>query len=370
MNFTIETILLILSISQGIFLSLTVLIMHKKNIAANKILSLILLLSCCMLSTRILIVNATEICVIQRFAMFETFIFLFGPLGYVYVKRLLQRGQENFRLSLYHFIPAILYFLFLASFHLISSEEFKQKLISGHYNISFFIAELSALLYNIFYLILSIRLFRVLKHQEKEQLSFAQSSIHFIKVALIAITVVMIIWLVVFIMTYIIKIRSGWINYNSIWIAISSLNYIVGFYALTQPEIFRIKLIQKTKEKQPRLSDHEILKLKIALSHSMEEDHVYLIHDLTLSDLAGRLETTTNNLSWLINNVYDKSFYDFINAYRVNAFLAKVEKGEHIKQTFLSLSYDVGFNSKSTFNKAFKAIYNETPSTYVRSLKV
>ena len=370
MKFTIETILLIISISQGIFLSLTVLIMHKKNIAANKILSLILLLSCGMLSTRILIINATDIWVIQRFAIFETFIFLFGPLGYMYVKRLMQVQKQSFILPLYHFIPAILYFLYLLSFHLISGAEFKQKLIVGDYNIPFLIAELAALLFNTYYLILSIRLLRVLKNEEKEQLSFPQNGIQFIRVILIAITVVIAIWVVVFMKAYILRITGMWINYNSVWITISFLNYIVGFYALTQPEIFRIRLVEKSKKIQPRLDDEEVIKLKRILSHCMEQDQVYLDHNLTLSDLAHRLNTSTNNLSWLINNVYEQSFYDYINSYRINAFLTKVERGEHIKQTFLSLSYDVGFNSKSTFNKAFKAIYNETPSNYVKSLEV
>ena len=51
----------------------------------------------------------------------------------------------------------------------------------------------------------------------------------------------------------------------------------------------------------------------------------------------------------------------------LEAFLEKIEKKEHKTQTLLSLSMDVGFNSKSTFNKAFKATLQQTPTSYIKS---
>ena len=68
----------------------------------------------------------------------------------------------------------------------------------------------------------------------------------------------------------------------------------------------------------------------------------------------------------MLNNTYQTTFYDFINGYRVMEFVKKVVNEEHIQHTILALSMDVGFNSKSTFNKAFKSKMNETPSNFIK----
>ena len=93
---------------------------------------------------------------------------------------------------------------------------------------------------------------------------------------------------------------------------------------------------------------------------------VYLDNELTLVHLSKALDTSTNNLSWLLNVVYKANFYDFVNEYRIKEFIAKLEQDEHKAKTLLSLSMEVGFNSKSTFNKAFKSVLNETPSSYIK----
>ncbi|MEO0527365.1 MAG: helix-turn-helix domain-containing protein, partial [Bacteroidota bacterium] len=61
-------------------------------------------------------------------------------------------------------------------------------------------------------------------------------------------------------------------------------------------------------------------------------------------------------------------FYDFINRYRVSDFVEKLKNKEHHEHTLLSLAYDVGFNSKTTFNKAFKKTMDHTPTAYLNKL--
>jgi AraC-like DNA-binding protein len=100
----------------------------------------------------------------------------------------------------------------------------------------------------------------------------------------------------------------------------------------------------------------------------MINERVFLKSDLTLRDVAKMLKTSTNNISWMLNSVYKSTFYDFINGHRVHEFVRKIENKEHLRHTILALSMDVGFNSKSTFNKAFKLNMNETPSNYIKNL--
>ena len=102
----------------------------------------------------------------------------------------------------------------------------------------------------------------------------------------------------------------------------------------------------------------------------MLNEHIYLDSKLTLKTLSEKLETSTNNLSWLLNSVYNCTFYEYINRSRIKAFISKIENGDHKEYTVLALSIDSGFNSKSTFNKAFKAEMNDTPSNYIKKISL
>jgi AraC-like DNA-binding protein len=68
-------------------------------------------------------------------------------------------------------------------------------------------------------------------------------------------------------------------------------------------------------------------------------------------------------------NIYkEKSFYDYINAYRVEAFINKLQKGDSDKFSLLGLAFDCGFNSKSSFNRVFKNITGKSPSEFKKTL--
>ncbi|MEM1336297.1 MAG: AraC family transcriptional regulator [Bacteroidota bacterium] len=370
-NFHILDILLLLGIGQGFFLSITLPILHNNNIAANKILSLQLLVSCVVLLTRMAIYKAEALWIIQRLAPLEALIFVFGPLGYSYLKRLLEREQAHFRLSWIHYFPALIYLGFLAYLNTYSTEEFGKKLIAGGFSTLFFRAELSAILFNWWYWWLSTRFFLTILKKEKEQLSFQQTSLLFIQVLLLTSGLVLLAWTVSFLSTHVFNVLLPVLNYNLVWITIPLLIYVVGFFALKQPEIFRIMVKEKSKiRSRELLKPKEVSVLKKELNQVMEKEKIYLDNELTLAGLAKRLNTSTNNLSWLLNTVYQSNFYDFINGYRIREFVYKLEREEHKVKTIFSLSLEVGFNSKSTFNKAFKTELKQTPSNYIKNLVI
>ena len=154
-----------------------------------------------------------------------------------------------------------------------------------------------------------------------------------------------------------------------VWVSLLVLIYIIGYYSLKQPDIFRAKLkTDKQKTQKKRINDKVLLQLQEALKLLMDTEKPYLNPQLTLRDLAVKLNTSPNNISWLLNNVYDCTFYEYINRCRINDFVTKVKNRAHEKQTVLALAIDSGFNSKSTFNKAFKAEMNDTPTNYIKNL--
>ena len=166
------------------------------------------------------------------------------------------------------------------------------------------------------------------------------------------------------------------VNYDTLWIAISINIYIISYYSLKQPELLRmveIELEEKEELKpseQPktdRLDQSRIRSLSASLNKVMNEECLYLDNQLTLKSLAEKVEASPNDVSWLLNEVYGQSFYDYVNSHRVEQFKHLVEKGEHQQKTILALAMEVGFNSKSTFNTFFKQQMDQTPSAYIRS---
>ncbi|PGH39455.1 MAG: AraC family transcriptional regulator, partial [Candidatus Nephrothrix sp. EaCA] len=59
-----------------------------------------------------------------------------------------------------------------------------------------------------------------------------------------------------------------------------------------------------------------------------------------------------------------KNFFDFINYYRIEEFKRRISDPQFQRYTLLSIAFDVGFNSKTAFNRSFKKITRETPSAF------
>ena len=62
------------------------------------------------------------------------------------------------------------------------------------------------------------------------------------------------------------------------------------------------------------------------------------------------------------------NFNDFINHYRIEAVKVKLREGEHQQTTLLGIAFDSGFNSKATFNRAFKKSTGTTPKNFIENL--
>ena len=63
-----------------------------------------------------------------------------------------------------------------------------------------------------------------------------------------------------------------------------------------------------------------------------------------------------------------QNFFDYVNNYRVEEFKKLVNDPAKKDDKLIFLAYDAGFNSKSTFNTAFKKFTGQTPSDYRNSL--
>ncbi len=89
---------------------------------------------------------------------------------------------------------------------------------------------------------------------------------------------------------------------------------------------------------------------------------------VSLNSLAEQLGIPSRQLSQLINEKLDKSFYDLINFYRIEEAKRQLsdESGD---KSILEIIYDIGFNTKSSFNRAFKKETGMTPSEFKQGKK-
>ena len=115
--------------------------------------------------------------------------------------------------------------------------------------------------------------------------------------------------------------------------------------------------------KEINLPDLEAWKSKIHLLIS--DGNLYQNPELSLSEISNILKTNTSIISKTINQGFNMNFNDFINNYRVEAVTAMFAKNEHKKSTLLGIAFDCGFNSKATFNRAFKKNTGLTPKEFL-----
>lgn len=100
-----------------------------------------------------------------------------------------------------------------------------------------------------------------------------------------------------------------------------------------------------------------------ALAAFMQKSRIYLDPDLSLEILASRMKMSRHHLTQLLNEKLEKNFYSFINEYRIEEAIGRLNDPS-LQVNILSLAFDCGFNSKSSFNNYFKKITGSTPTAY------
>jgi len=115
------------------------------------------------------------------------------------------------------------------------------------------------------------------------------------------------------------------------------------------------------------LSEETVQQLAHELTVYFDSERPYLEPELTLSSVSDHLGYTRNQVSFVINRVLDRSFYDLVNERRIAHAVQKMSAPEqHL--SILELGFDAGFNSVSGFYNAFKKQTGQSPAQYRRSL--
>lgn len=103
------------------------------------------------------------------------------------------------------------------------------------------------------------------------------------------------------------------------------------------------------------------------LTTHMENESLYEQSGLTIGQLAELLCIPTAHLSQVINRKEGLNYFQYINRIRINKVCQMFEQDRD--KNILEVMYEVGFNSKSTFNNAFRTQTGKTPGEYRKKIR-
>ncbi|WP_411893835.1 helix-turn-helix domain-containing protein [Winogradskyella sp. A2] len=310
-------------------------------------------------------------------------VLLIGPVVFFYTKSLLNTNFKLAKKDYIHFIPSILYAIYsLVVFitdKLILDEYYfyadgRDKDLANWY-------QATGLLSMAFYLVLSLKYYSNYKKLLFDTVSYADTLLFkWIRNFMIAFLGILVLRVLFFIL------NPDWGEFGSqfwhyiafsfvfYYIAINGYSNIIKQITLEGEKLKTINVfyegISKTVVENDPLNegekDYVIWKDKI--SELMLEKRLFENPRLTLSDVAKELNITTKIVSSAVNSGFNMNFNDFINHYRIEAVKEKLNKGEHNRTTLLGIALDSGFNSKATFNRAFKKSTSLSPKDFIEKL--
>ncbi|MFW5821500.1 MAG: helix-turn-helix domain-containing protein [Bacteroidota bacterium] len=164
------------------------------------------------------------------------------------------------------------------------------------------------------------------------------------------------------------------IYYFSFILAVNLFIGIEGIHYRSVHAELRSNLDSRPKEINPKelvsrsagLPDHEKERLFSRLMEHMQQHKRFLDPDLRLSDIADELKTNRQYLSQVINHKTSESFYHFVNKYRVDEFIIRLQSEEYRNMSIEGIANNVGFNSKSAFYSAFRKEKGCTPKSFMK----
>lgn len=312
---------------------------------------------------------------------FISLLLLHGPFLFLYVSVLIDHKIRFSRAKLLHFVPFVLFNLYviIASFY----PEFSEGIRLDHVEVdhqdpwlfNFFL--LLTVISGPFYFVLSISLFKKLdidifnnfSSYEHVDLDWLRKLVYIFGA----------IWTTLMIFTtlhHVLHLFSWVFCTHGLTLSLSAFIILIGYYGLKQKEIFihfpdqNVEYITEPKAKYAgiSLSATEIEVYINKIKQFMEAEKPYLDADISLPELANKLEIPSHHLSRVINEQLGTNFFDFINQYRIEEVKARINNPEFDKLSLLGIAFDSGFNTKSAFNRVFKKMTGLTPSEYRRQV--
>lgn len=307
----------------------------------------------------------------------SSMILLFGPLLYFYTASVIYKDFGFTGKKLIHFLPFVFFFIATEIAYLSAGHGKELEILQGIYNrrlpSSVYIFSILFYLHFIVYLVMAYR--SVKQHQKIAANVYSNAQ----KVTMN--------WLLMNIWFFLFIIIMGAVNSYLSFQSLSNAYFLVLgimifvlllfivfilFKALRNPGMFSVweeKELEEAgnvKYAASAVAADEKKTILLKLQEHMAANKPYLEPDLTLDQLAAQLSVRPKILSQVINEMAQQNFFEFINHYRIDEAKRLLTNPKDKKITVLEVLYEVGFNSKSSFNTLFKKETGLTPSEFKR----
>jgi AraC-like DNA-binding protein len=372
MSFSLSDILFVIVIFQLLFTSLFLFTHRSGRKVSNRLLGAFFLVIGLNLMDNLLLIKGAYTGN-AAFGLWSVWLLLlFGPLLYLYTQSILYR---DFRLSLskgWHFLPFVLLFVITEIYwqtrgpgeRRLMLEQVMTRKVPGYQYWD------SALIFGQFFLYMfaSFRLIGRFKRAAGDSFSdyrridirWLSNSLLFFTAAMalaavnsfIGLTSLAAYWLPVFLVV----IGLVWVYINVLLLKALKDSELFGVLGDAPPAAAPTGPVEEWRGILDQLRGH------------MGTRRPWLDPDLTLEQLALQLKLRPKLLSQAINEGLGQNFFEFINRYRIEEARRLLTNPADKKITVLEVLYQVGFNSKSSFNTVFKKQTGLTPSEFKKKM--
>ena len=409
--FTFKDILHIIPVFLAIFFAFQLLTYRSVKAEANKVLGMFMaILSLHLLFDVFYYLRYYDFVIYFRYYVIMPLILSIVPLLFLYIKTL---TTENYKLSkkdFKHFIPSFLILaLNIIIYGFLFTQEEKYDFVVKNYLFDFakggfiikaniILKNLSELLYLcqlVIYIVLMFVLFNRHKKNIRKYFSYKEKiSLNWLRVYIYIFIALSVFDL--FENFFFVKNYEVWENVWELIDGIMGILYVgfLGYFGIKQTDIYAreivlgeeeldtipsLEIINSVKTEKESifvkkyisssLSDEQKKEMITGVVELMEDEKLFLNSKLKIDDLAVKLKTNKKYLSQVINEILNKNFYNLVNEYRIKEAQKLLIDTEYKNLSIEGIANTVGFNSKSSFNSAFKNFIDITPSQYQNTHK-
>ncbi len=365
-NIDFLVVLISVGLTQALLLSLALLSLKRGNPTANRVFGIFLLVVSLEMAYGVLFHSRYILVLPHLFQVTAAIPFLYGPLLLFYFRALTRPGFRVGKLDLLHLLPyAICQVYFVPQ--LAQAADIKMDALIGLFlgasTESYVIGSLVAVHY-LAYLIILSGVLQANRHTlarvggastaaglRRQRLMLGLTS---------GFAVLWVFEVYDLIFAFEVISVSDVVQFAAISLFLLAAGYVVVRHpnVLSGEELALPKYASSTLD--PGNAEAHVRRLKSV----MAEDKPYRDGSLTLPVLARSIGVSPHLLSQLLNGHLGKNFSRFVNGYRVEDAMQQLEDPALEHFTIAAIAQEVGFNSLSSFNTAFKAVTGITPSQY------
>ena len=370
MKMDIITVLSVISITLFVLLGIFLLFSRKGNRAANTILGCFFVLWALDFLDGILMLSGFFLQYPSAALWTEPLVLLYGPLIYMYTLYATDNTTRLGTIHLFHLIPFVLFVVLTLFFYHFQPLEFKMSVLNNVVNLEF--NAVSYLVFLLFYVHIFTYIIYSKKRIKKVRINiesyYSNHHINRLQKLLDALMVILLISLV----SSTLQLGGPRFYFElSLTLVLLLVVIFIGLLivrAMDEPTLLLQGELASGSGRE-QLDSHTSTEIEKKVTQVLAEEKLYLDPELTLDDLASAVGMGPRLVSQVINEKMGKHFFDLINTYRIKEAQRVLEENKDPKKTILEIMYEVGFNSKSSFNTQFKKITGRTPTEFARQAR-